>query len=192
MTVQNVKMQIKLINKYKMNNLKKVYKHLKKPIKGLSKTELTTEKVELGIVDDLNKIDNSSQSIIKEVKDRNAILDKQKKLLEKALQNIKKDAATADKLRDKFFDLESKYESAKQESNRADKELDSTSKNYENLKSSVKTLERKNEPKIKEARKNIGLLDKLISNADKMAKELGVKIPINQYVKTLQNLRKLL
>tara|TARA_B110000858_G_C17788903_1_gene468696 strand:- start:951 stop:1478 length:528 start_codon:yes stop_codon:yes gene_type:complete len=175
-----------------MNNLKKVYKHLKKPIKGLSKTELTTEKVELGIVDDLNKIDNSSQSIIKEVKDRNAILDKQKKLLEKALQNIKKDAATADKLRDKFFDLEDKYESAKQESNRADKVLDSTSKGYENLKSSVKTLERKNEPKIKEARKNIGLLDKLISNADKMAKELGVKIPINQYVKTLQNLRKLL
>ena len=108
------------------------------------------------------------------------------------MQNIKKDAATADKLRDKFFDLEDKYESAKQESNRADKVLDSTSKGYENLKSSVKTLERKNEPKIKEARKNIGLLDKLISNADKMAKELGVKIPINQYVKTLQNLRKLL
>tara|TARA_B100000768_G_C10969280_1_gene245042 strand:- start:17 stop:544 length:528 start_codon:yes stop_codon:yes gene_type:complete len=175
-----------------MSTIKTVLKHINQPIKGLSKTELTTQKVELGIVDDLNKIDNESQSIIKEVKDRNGILDKQKKLLEKGLQNIKKDAAKADKIRDKFFDLESKYESAKQESNRADKNLESTSKNYENLKSSVKTLEKKNEPKIKEARKNIGLLDKLISNADKMAKELGVKIPINQYVKTLQNLRKLL
>ena len=90
------------------------------------------------------------------------------------------------------MDLENKYESAKQESNRADKELESTSKSYENTKSSVKTLENKNEPKIKEARKNIGLLEKLIGNAEKMAKELGVKIPINQYLKTLQNLRKLL
>jgi|TARA_R110000751_G_scaffold165182_1_gene271214 chromosome segregation ATPase len=175
-----------------MSTINTVLKHINNPIKGLGKTELTNQKVELGIVDDLNKIDNSSQSIIKEVKDRNVILDKQKKLLEKGLQDIKKDAGKADKLRDKFFDLENKYESAKQESNRADKELESTSKSYENTKSSVKTLEKKNEPKIKEARKNIGLLEKLIGNAEKMAKELGVKIPINQYVKTLQNLRKLL
>jgi len=175
-----------------MNNLKKVYKHLSNPILKLSETELTSHKVELGIVDDLQKLETSSQSIIKEVKDRNLILDKQKKLLGKSEQGIKKDAATAKKLRDKFFDLENKFESAKQESNRADKNLENNSENYENIKSSVKKLEGKNEPLIKEARKNIGLLEKLISNAEKMAKELGVKIPVNQYLKTLQNLRKLL
>lgn len=61
-----------------MNNLKKVYKHLSNPILKLSETELTSHKVELGIVDDLQKLETSSQSIIKEVKDRNLILDKQK------------------------------------------------------------------------------------------------------------------
>jgi seryl-tRNA synthetase len=176
-----------------MSTLNRVLKQLSKAEKAQSNnTELTSQKIELGIVDDLQKLEISSQSIIKEVKDRNVILDKQKKLLEKRLQNIKKDAGKADKLRDKFFDLEDKYESAKQESNRADKELESTSKGYENIKSSVKTLEKKNEPKIKEARKNIGLLDRLIEKAEKMAQELGVKIPVNQYLKTLQALRKLL
>mgnify|MGYP000037087407 FL=1 len=176
-----------------MSTLNRVLKQLSKAEKAQrNNTELTSQKVELGIVDDLQKLEISSQSVIKEVKDRNVILDKQKKLLGKAEQGIKKDAATANKLRDKFFDLESKFESAKQESNRADKNLENTSKNYENLKSSVKKLEGKNEPLIKEARKNIGLLDRLIEKAEKMAEELGVKIPVNQYLKTLQNLRKLL
>lgn len=175
-----------------MNNLKKVYKHLKKPIKGLSKTELTIEKVELGIVDDLNKIDKLSQSIIKEVKEGNDLIARQEKLLGSNFKDFKKASDNSDKLRNKFFDLESKYESAKQASDKADKLKEGAARNFEDLKKVIKKNKDKNEPKIKEARKNIGLLDKLISNAEKMAKELGVKIPINQYVKTLQNLRKLL
>tara|TARA_R110000796_G_scaffold59914_1_gene138347 strand:+ start:232 stop:759 length:528 start_codon:yes stop_codon:yes gene_type:complete len=174
-----------------MNNLKKVYKHLSDPILTLSEIELTAQKVELGIVDDLNKIDKLSQSIIKEVKEGNDLIARQEKLLGSNFKDFKKAIDNSDKLRDKFFDLESKYESAKQASDKADKLKEGAARNFEDLKKVIKKNKNKNEPKIKEAKKNIGLLDKLISNAEKMAKELGVKIPVNQYLKTLQNLRKL-
>ena len=175
-----------------MNNLKKVYKHLSDPILTLSEIELTAQKVELGIVDDLNKIDKLSQSIIKEVKEGNDLIARQEKLLGSNFKDFKKAIDNSDKLRDKFFDLESKYKSAKQASDKADKLKEGAARNFEDLKKVIKKNKNKNEPKIKEAKKNIGLLDKLISNAEKMAKELGVKIPVNQYLKTLQNLRKLL
>jgi DNA repair exonuclease SbcCD ATPase subunit len=175
-----------------MNNLKKVYKHLNSPIKALSKTELAAIKVELGIIDDLNKIDNSSQSIIKEVKEANDLIARQEKLLPSKFKDVKKTIDDSDKLRDKFFDLEDKYISAKQASEKADKLRKGAAQNFEDLKKVIKKNKDKNEPKIKTVRKNIGLLEKLISNAEKMAKELGVKIPTNQYLKTLQNLRKLL
>jgi hypothetical protein len=175
-----------------MNNLKKVYKHLSNPVLTLNEIELTAQKVELGIVDDLNKIDKSSQSIIKEVKEGNDLIAKQEKLLGSNLKDVKKAIDNSDKLKDKFFDLERKYESVKQASDRADKLKEGAVRSFEDLKKVIKKNKNKNEPKIKEAKKNIGLLDKLISNAEKMAKELGVKIPVNQYLKTLQNLRKLL
>jgi len=176
-----------------MSTLNRVLKQLSKAEKAQkNNTELTSQKVELGIVDDLQKLEISSQSIIKEVKEKNVLIARQEKLLASNFKDFKKAIDNSEKLRDKFFDLENKYESAKQASDKADKLKEGASKNFQDLKKVIKKNKDKNEPKIKEARKNIGLLEKLIDNAEKMAKELGVKIPINQYVKTLQNLRKLL
>jgi len=174
-----------------MNNLKKVYKHLSTPIKQLNKTELTKQKVELGIIDDLNKVDGLSKTLIKELKDGTDLVARQEKLLPSRFKDFKKAIDNASKLRKKFFDIEDKYKSAKQESDKADKLEEGASRSFQDLKKVVEKNKKKNEPKIKEARKNIALLDKFIDNAEKMAKELGVKIPTNSYLKTLQSLRKL-
>ena len=51
-----------------MNTFQKVLNQLSKSQKLQEKTELTTQKVELGIVDDLNKILKPSEELIKQIK----------------------------------------------------------------------------------------------------------------------------
>jgi len=111
-----------------MNTFQKVLNQLSKAQKLQEKTELTTQKVELGIIDDLNDVLQKSDTIIKELRDNENIVARNQKLLKDREKDQSKLITNSDKFRKEFFDLRDKVESAKQKSERADKELDANSR----------------------------------------------------------------
>ncbi len=66
-----------------MNNLKKVYKHL-------NKEELSTKKIELGIIDEISKQLTQSQQILKKIQSEENDFSKIDKIYKKAESDISK------------------------------------------------------------------------------------------------------
>ena len=96
------------------------------------------------------------------------------------------------KFKKEFFDLKDKLESAKQKSERADKELDANSRGIKDVQKNIDKLNKKVSPQLKQAKKNITTFDKLIAQAEKTAQELGVKIPTGSFSKMRDRLRKVI
>ena len=105
-----------------MNTFQKVLNQLSKAQKLQEKTELTTQKVELGIIDDLNDVLQQSDTIIKELRDNENIVARNQKLLKEREKDQSKLITNSDKFRKEFFDLRDKVESAKQKSERRSEE----------------------------------------------------------------------
>ena len=85
-----------------MNTFQKVLNQLSKAQKLQEKTELTTQKVELGIIDDLNDVLQQSDTIIKELRDNENIVARNQKLLKDREKDQSKLITNSDKFRKEF------------------------------------------------------------------------------------------
>jgi len=158
--------------------------------KAENKTELKSERVELGLVDDLNKALENSDALINDIKvDNKRILDMQK-LVNKDLKERQKLLANRGKAEDKFFDAEDKFLAAKRQLEDAKKSLTSNEDSIESSEAEVAKAEKSKAPKVKKAQNLLGVFDKNLAKAEAAAKDLGIKLPIAKYKKAQDNLRK--
>ena len=161
-------------------------------IKNLKNINLKTNKVELGIIDDLNKILSPSQQLIKEFKDLEEIIGRNVKLLieaEKDAGILEKDF---EKKRQKKFGLEREFITAKDELQKAQNSFEGNKRRQKDIGQNADKFRKKLKPVIKQAQKNVSTFDKLIAQAEKSAKDLGVKIPTASFSKMRDRLDKLI
>jgi predicted RNase H-like nuclease (RuvC/YqgF family) len=86
--------------------------------------------------------------------------------------------------------LKREYLSTEQEYQRAENAFKSYGRSMKDYQKNIERFENKNKPLIKSAQKNITAFDKLIAQAEKAAKDLGVKIPTASFSKLRDRLRK--
>ena len=170
-----------------MERLNKIFADWAKEDK---KTELASEKVELGLVDDLNKALENSDALVNDIKvDNKRILD-----LEKSINGYLKErsklVANEDKAADKFFDAEKKLSEAKQKYNEATNVLQLNKDAVVKREEEIQKAEKSKAPKAKKAQSLLGVFDKNLQKAEAAAKDLGIKLPIAKYKKAQDNLRK--
>ena len=173
-----------------MRNYKNALKHIKEPIQQLNETHLATKKIELGVMDDLNKLQKPSQELIKQIEENNRILSINKKSLGEAFKDYQRAEKNKEKLEAKYFKLKREYLSTEQEYQRAENAFKSYGRSMKDYQKNIERFENKNKPLIKSAQKNITAFDKLIAQAEKAAKDLGVKIPTASFSKLRDRLRK--
>ena len=158
--------------------------------KAENKTELASERVELGLVDDLNKALDNSDALIKDIQvDNKRILDMEK-LKNKRLKEEKKLYEKRDKAADKFFKLEDEFLNAKGVYEDSIQRIKSSEADIESIQKEVEKAEKSKAPKAKKAQNLLGVFDKNLAKAEAAAKDLGIKLPIAKYKKAQDNLRK--
>ena len=177
-----------------MERLNKIFAEWAKQDK---KTELASEKIELGLIDDLNKALDSSEQIIDRLKEGNALIKRDTGFLEKEKKSEQKLVANENKARDIYSDKEDKLLLAKRIFEDAEKKLDDAieqvkknEKSQEELMQRIENFEKKKAPVNKKAQNLIAVFDKNIKKAEAAAKDLGLKLPIDKYTKAQDNLRK--
>ena len=154
------------------------------------KTELASQKVELGLIDDLNKALDDSQQIIERLKEGNALIKRDTGYLEREEKEIQKRLANRKKADDIYFKLEDKFLKAKRDKQEAYEKVERTSKEIEDLKGRIENVNKKKAPLSKKAQSLITVFEKNIKKAEAAAKDLGLKLPIAKYTKAQDNLRK--
>ena len=170
-----------------MNILKNV---IDKIAESDKKTELASQKVELGLVDDLNKALQDSDAIIKDIRvDDERILTMQKSI-NRDLKDREKLLTNRKKAEDKYFDLEDKFLAAKRQLEDVKKGLVSNEDRIEVSEKEIAKAEKSKAPKVKRAQKALGVFEKNLAKAEAAAKDLGIKLPIAKYKKAQDNLRK--
>jgi len=170
-----------------MERLNKIFAEWAKQDK---RTELASQKVELGLVDDLNKALENSDALVNDIKvDNKRILDMEKRINER-LKEQSKLVSNEKKSADKFFKLEDQFLNAKSNYEQ-DRELVKRNENdIEELGKEVSKAEKSKAPKAKKAQSLLGVFDKNLQKAEAAAKDLGIKLPIAKYKKAQDNLRK--
>jgi len=161
-------------------------------IAQIHKEQLSAEKVELGVVDDLNKTLKSSQDLEKEIKKLNDLIGTNRKYSSDVFKDSTKFKKVLEKASDRRAKAENEFISAKQALERADKDYSGAIKRYKQFDENADRLVKKRKPLIKEATKNISSFNKMIAQAEKAAKDLGVKIPTASFSKMRDRLNKLI
>lgn len=172
-----------------MNTQKAVYNRLFSEPK---KTELETHKVELGLIDDLNKALEESEETIKsltaDIKRINE-LNKESEKREKEYTKIAKEVEKAD---DKYFKLQDEYSKADSKRNEVRKKSRSIADDIVEIRNEVVSVNKKGAATTRKAQRQIAIFEKNISKANKMAQDLGVKLPIAKYQKAQDKLKSLI
>jgi uncharacterized phage infection (PIP) family protein YhgE len=155
-------------------------------------TKLSAEKVELGIVDDLNKVLNSSQGLEKEIKKINDLIGTNRKYMIEAFREGNKLKKVQEKATDRRNKAEREFINAKDDLKTVNIDYNSAISREKQFDKAADSLIKKRKPLIKEATKNISSFNKMIDQAEKAAKDLGVKIPTASFSKMRDRLEKLI
>jgi hypothetical protein len=156
----------------------------------LFKTELATQKVELGLIDDLNKALDESQEILGGLKKDNQRIDEMQKMVAQKLKEREKLVANKSKSSDNYFKLESQFLSAKKQVENDVELLKANEESVDGWELEKEKAQKSKEPKSKKAQSLIVIFDKNIQKAETSAKELGINLPIAQYQKALEELKR--
>lgn len=171
----------------KMTNYQRVLNRLYKK----EEVELKSEKVELSVIDDLNKALTNATKLIAELNESSKKIRSLNSDIDKGLVKTEKSKANVQKTSNKFFQAEDKYFSAK----RIYEEAIETNKQelkYIDSDRDLLSREKKTATKLLSTSDKIeGVFNKNIAKADKAAKELGLKLPIAKYEKALERLQDL-
>lgn len=170
-----------------MDNYRTVLNRLYKK----EEVELKSEKVELSVIDDLNKALTNATKLIAELNESSKKINSLNSDIDKGLVKQKKAGENVSKTADKFFKAEDQFLKAKRIYGEA----------VENNKKQLGFIDRDRDLLSKEKKSTTKLLatsdkieavfNKNIAKADKAAKELGLKLPIAKYEKALQRLQDL-
>ena len=164
---------------------KKTYEEYAKELKEYN---LSTQRIELGIADDVEKLTQQAKELIPDLdRDVKGIKDYEKSEL-KAYKEVDKKNAAYEKAEGKYFDLQNKMEKAKDAYDTAEREANEAIKYRDNTLKSIDELENrlsKNRSKASKVRTN---LEKKLNALEKAAKDLGVKIPTGEASKVLKKL----
>jgi hypothetical protein len=156
----------------------------------LFKTELATQKVELGLIDDLNKALDESQEVLGGLKKDNQRIDEMQKMVAQKLKEREKLVANKSKSSDNYFKLESQFLSAKKQVENDVELLKANEESVDGWELEKEKAEKNKAPKSKKAQSLIVIFDKNIQKAETSAKELGINLPIAQYQKALEELKR--
>jgi hypothetical protein len=156
----------------------------------LFKTELATQKVELGLIDDLNKALDESQEVLGGLKKDNQRIDEMQKMVAQKLKEREKLVANKSKSSDNYFKLESQFLSAKKQVENDVELLKANEESVDGWELEKEKAEKNKAPKSKKAQSLIVIFDKSIQKAETTAKELGINLPIAQYQKALEELKR--
>ena len=170
-----------------MNILKNV---INKIAESDKKTELASQKVELALVDDLNKALQDSDAIVKDIQTDNKRILELEKFRNQRLKEQSKLVQKRDKAADKYFKLEDEFLNAKGVYEDSIEDVKSSESNIEQIEKEVIKTEKSKAPKVKRAQKALGVFEKNLAKAEAAAKDLGIKLPIAKYKKAQDNLRK--
>ena len=170
-----------------MNILKNV---INKIAESDKKTELASQKVELALVDDLNKALQDSDAIVKGIKDDDKRIQDMQKVIDKLQKERSKLGANYDKLNDQFFEAQRKLEEIENKRKQADEALESNTNSINQRSAEIEKSEKSKAPKVKKAQSILGVFDKNLAKAEAAARDLGIKLPIAKYKKAQDNLRK--
>ena len=170
-----------------MDNYKSVLNRLYKK----EEVELKSEKVELSVIDDLNKALTNATKLIAELNESSKKINSLNSDIDKGKKKFEKASADEKKASDKFFKLEDQFLNAKRIYNdsidKRKQELESIDRDRDLLSKEKKTTTKL----LATSDKIEGVFNKNIAKADKAAKELGLKLPIAKYEKALQRLQDL-
>ena len=167
-----------------MNTLQTIYNKL------ADKTELASQKVELGLIDDLNKALDESQEVLGGLKKDNQRIDQMKDLVDKKLKERAKLEANEKKSSDIYFNLKDKLQNANAQKEKDVKALKMNEESIDGFQLEKEKAEKNKAPKSKKAQSLIIIFDKNIQKAETSAKELGIKLPIAQYQKAQEELKR--
>jgi hypothetical protein len=167
-----------------MNTLQTIYNKL------ADKTELAKHEIELGLVDDLNKALVESQEVLVGLKKDNQRIDEMQTMVEKKLKEREKLDANKRKSSDNYFKLENQFLSAKKQLENDVELLKANEKSKDGFQLEKEKAEKNKAPKNKKAQSLIIVFDKNIQKAEIAAKELGIKLPIAQYQKAQEELKR--
>jgi hypothetical protein len=167
-----------------MNTLQTIYNKL------ADKTELAKHEIELGLVDDLNKALVESQEVLVGLKKDNQRIDEMQTMVEKKLKEREKLDANKKKSSDNYFKLENQFLSAKKQLENDVELLKANEKSKDGFQLEKEKAEKNKAPKNKKAQSLIIVFDKNIQKAEIAAKELGIKLPIAQYQKAQEELKR--
>jgi hypothetical protein len=156
----------------------------------LFKTELATQKVELGLIDDLNKALDESQEVLGGLKKDNQRIDEMQKMVAQKLKEREKLVANKSKSSDNYFKLESQFLNAKKQVENDVELLKANEESVDGWELEKEKAEKNKAPKSKKAQSLIVIFDKSIQKAETTAKELGINLPIAQYQKALEELKR--
>jgi hypothetical protein len=152
--------------------------------------KLASQKVELGLIDDLNKALDESQEILSGLKKDNQRIDQMKDLVDKKLKERSKLEVNEKKSSDIYFNLKDKLQNANAILERDVKALKMNEESIDGFQLEKEKAEKNKAPKSKKAQSLIVIFDKNIQKAETSAKELGIKLPIAQYQKTQEELKR--
>lgn len=172
-----------------MNTQKTVFNRLFSEPK---KTELETHKIELGLIDDLNKALEESEETIKSLTADKKRINELNKESEKRYKESVKVNSDYEKAADKMFKLEDQYLAAKSKAEELNKRQKSLEKDAVEIRNMVISVNKKGAATTKKAQRQIAIFEKNISKANKMAQDLGVKLPIAKYQKAQDKLKSLI
>jgi hypothetical protein len=167
-----------------MNTLQTIYNKL------ADKTELAKHEIELGLVDDLNKALVESQEVLDGLKKDNQRIDEMQTMVEKKLKEREKLVANKSKSSDIYFKLENQFLSAKKQVENDVELLKANERSKDGFQLEKEKAEKNKAPKNKKAQSLIIVFDKNIQKAEIAAKELGIKLPIAQYQKAQEELKR--
>ena len=167
-----------------MNTLQTIYNKL------ADKTELASQKVELGLIDDLNKALDESQEILGGLKKDNQRIDEMQKMVAQKLKEREKLVANKSKSSDNYFKLESQFLSAKKQVENDVELLKANERSKDGFELEKEKAQKSKAPKSKKAQSLIVIFDKNIQKAETSAKELGINLPIAQYQKAQEELKR--
>ena len=153
-------------------------------------TKLASQKVELGLIDDLDKALQQGEDILNGLKVNNARILDMEKLKNKRLKEETKLYQKRDKAADVYFKLEDQFLNAKAVYNDSIERIKSSEADIESIQKEVEKAEKSKAPKAKKAQNLLNIFDKNLQKAEAAAKDLGLKLPIAKYKKMQDNLRK--
>ena len=168
-----------------MNTRKTIYDKL-----FTEKVELAKHEVELGLIDDLNKALAESQEVLGGLKKDNQRIDEMQKMVAQKLKEREKLVANKSKSSDTYFKLENQFLSAKKQLENDVELLKANEKSKDGFQLEKEKAEKNKAPKNKKAQSLIIVFDKNIQKAETSAKELGINLPITQYKKALEELKR--